>query len=706
MEHDPEARSNETSWLSRIPSCFRRERKEKRYDSLPSMDDEMHGTEVVQDRWKSVLIPLMWRYKKTKLSKHAILQMELQAIGVAGTEERDKGLIHPSSRTAQVWRGIMALTVLCCLLEVPFICAFTPLDDDGIISRPEEYFHLFYRLVVDLIFVADIFVNFKIGYHKLGAVVMNQDLIERHYLRHGFVRDVVAALPILVLPLTVVFSIMCSHGACPPTWVRYYMRWFRLLQLVKVGAAMEQLQLVLEVLSDATSTLLTGVVRLLLFFIILTHWFTCIWFWVQVNPLNFNVEKDGHEMYQLTLADSWVANASPGDPAISICVQSFMDGHITMAETIILYINCYYWASSANDAYTTQNTSEKFIAILAQILIENGFMAYILATLISSIEEHSRSTKKHTIYRSKIDAVNDFMKHEGFPGGIIDNVREYYKYVWLPQQIDFTEANLHDELPHYLRTEVMSIITRKVLLTSDFMTKFFSNNAGDGAMGGSSADPRSKTAWIKQISEMLVPKFFIAQQYVMRQGDIGTELYIVKQGKIAVEIDKDDGSKLVVAELGPGSVIGDVALLGLNTTRTASIRTITNCIIFELTQEDMQKVWDKDPTLKVYMLAVAKEHLERRKGKPKEKEDPPGDDRGGGGTSGGGSFPSTSGQDSAPVNKWKFARTQSLKRKGSPAQPILRTESEEVQAREIKALEDDHPNLQKVLEPSPPKNSS
>ena len=31
---------------------------------------------------------------------------------------------------------------------------------------------------------------------------------------------------------------------------------------------------------------------------------------------------------------------------------------------MILYINCFYWASSANDAYTTQNTSEKFIAIL------------------------------------------------------------------------------------------------------------------------------------------------------------------------------------------------------------------------------------------------------------------------------------------------------------------------------------------------------
>ena len=104
-----------------------------------------------------------------------------------------------------------------------------------------------------------------------------------------------------------------------------------------------------------------------------------------------------------------------------------MDGAASFRETMILYINCFYWASSANDAYTTQNTSEKFIAILAQIVVENGFMALILASIISSLEEHSRSQKKHTIYRSKIDAVNDFMREEKFPPSVVDDVRHYYK---------------------------------------------------------------------------------------------------------------------------------------------------------------------------------------------------------------------------------------------------------------------------------------
>ena len=120
--------------FSRLPSCLRRDRNEMRYQSLTVSEGE--NGDHLSSGWNAVLMPLLWRFKsqRTKLSKHAILQMELQAMG-AGKHEQDKTLIHPSSQFSQIWKVIMAITVVCSVIEVPFIACFTPLDDDGIINH-------------------------------------------------------------------------------------------------------------------------------------------------------------------------------------------------------------------------------------------------------------------------------------------------------------------------------------------------------------------------------------------------------------------------------------------------------------------------------------------------------------------------------------------------------------------------------------------
>jgi CRP-like cAMP-binding protein len=644
------------------------------------------GGSSLSENWKSILTPLMYvTGNKRRLDKHTVQVMELQAITAGHNDLKDienvesfvhritgssRGLVHPHSSFSRVWSSVVAIVVLCACIEAPFYAFFTPFNDDGRITSASEVIHLLYRLLVDIVFVLDIFVRMRTGYPKLGAVVMDKDLIERHYAAHGLVYDVIAALPILGFPVTIAFNFLCMYGACPSAALRYVLSYVRLLQLFKIKSAYTTLNIITESLADKTSTLVVSIGELLIFFIVLTHWFTCAWFIVQVYPINFSVTDPttGELVPTPDIYDSWLGSnaANNGnDDLIHIVLQSWENGNASLSETFIIYLNCFYWASSANDAYTTMNTSEKFVAILAQIFIENGFMAFILASIISSLDDFSRGRRKYSIYRSKIDSVNDFMRNESFPSDVIDSVREYYKYVWLPQQIDFTETQLHEELPHYLRTEVMSLITRKVLLTSKFMSDYFKDGDMGNLMrtgtkvksGQSSRIGSSKSKWIKLISENLVPKFFIAQQYVMRQGDVGTELYIIKQGKCVVEIDLEDGTTKEVAERGPGDYVGDIALLGLNTTRTASIRTITNSIIFELKQEDMQKVWEIDPQLKMYMEAVARKQFSRTKSQSKKDIKPP--------------EPEENKEDSSE----------------SPAFP--RTASEKQYAREIEALADD-----------------
>jgi Cyclic nucleotide-binding domain len=62
-----------------------------------------------------------------------------------------------------------------------------------------------------------------------------------------------------------------------------------------------------------------------------------------------------------------------------------------------------------------------------------------------------------------------------------------------------------------------------------------------------------------------------ATETVVEQGQTGTELYLLLDGLIAVEVDGR-----VVAEVGPGAVVGERALLE-GGTRTSTLRAVTDC---------------------------------------------------------------------------------------------------------------------------------
>jgi hypothetical protein len=59
---------------------------------------------------------------------------------------------------------------------------------------------------------------------------------------------------------------------------------------------------------------------------------------------------------------------------------------------------------------------------------------------------------------------------------------------------------------------------------------------------------------------------------VAKQGEPGKELYLVLDGVLAVEVDGE-----VVAEFGPGAVLGERALIEEHGTRTATLRAMTKC---------------------------------------------------------------------------------------------------------------------------------
>ncbi len=112
-----------------------------------------------------------------------------------------------------------------------------------------------------------------------------------------------------------------------------------------------------------------------------------------------------------------------------------------------------------------------------------------------------------------------------------------------------------------------------------------------------------------------------AGDVVVKEGDPGDRFYVIASGKAEVTARGPQDEKLRVAVLGAGDYFGEIALLR-HTTRTASVRALSPCVVLALPRADFEELIDGAPGLRTEVervvwgrlrsLADIEEHGERR----------------------------------------------------------------------------------------------
>jgi CRP/FNR family cyclic AMP-dependent transcriptional regulator len=82
---------------------------------------------------------------------------------------------------------------------------------------------------------------------------------------------------------------------------------------------------------------------------------------------------------------------------------------------------------------------------------------------------------------------------------------------------------------------------------------------------------------------------FGAGQMLIERGKPGTGLYLVLEGQIVVEAP--EGTR----ELGPGSVVGERALLSQDGLRTARVRALTHGVLVAVERAEVDRLCAEDP---------------------------------------------------------------------------------------------------------------
>lgn len=92
---------------------------------------------------------------------------------------------------------------------------------------------------------------------------------------------------------------------------------------------------------------------------------------------------------------------------------------------------------------------------------------------------------------------------------------------------------------------------------------------------------------------------FKSGDVIMRQGEKGESAFIIEEGKVEIIIERPGGEKQNVGTRGPGSIIGEMAIVD-NAPRTATIVAVEKCSLLEITQEDFsRRLKNADPVLRM-----------------------------------------------------------------------------------------------------------
>jgi ATP-binding cassette subfamily B protein len=99
-------------------------------------------------------------------------------------------------------------------------------------------------------------------------------------------------------------------------------------------------------------------------------------------------------------------------------------------------------------------------------------------------------------------------------------------------------------------------------------------------------------ALLEEIASLFVTESYPAESIVVQEGAPGNRFYLIARGQVAVIKNGTDGIPNTIGVLEDGDYFGEIALIR-NTPRTATVRTITPCVMLSLHREIFQNLLDR-----------------------------------------------------------------------------------------------------------------
>ncbi|CAK6435362.1 unnamed protein product [Pipistrellus nathusii] len=291
--------------------------------------------------------------------------------------------------------------------------------------------------------------------------------------------------------------------------------------------------------------------NLVLYILVIIHWNACIYFAIS-KFIGFGT-------------DSWVY------PNIS---------NPEYGRLSRKYIYSLYWSTLT---LTTIGETPPPVKDGEYLFVVVDFLVGVLifATIVGNVGSMiSNMNASRTEFQAKIDAIKQYMQLRKVTKDLETRVIRWFDYLWANRKT-VDEREVLKSLPDKLKAE----IAINVHLDTLKKVRIFQD---------------CEAGLLVELVLKLRPAVFSPGDYICRKGDIGREMYIIKEGRLAVVAD-DGLTQFVV--LGDGSYFGEISILNIKGSksgnrRTANIRSIGYSDLFCLSKDDLMEALTEYPDAK------------------------------------------------------------------------------------------------------------
>ena len=509
-------------------------------------------------------------------------------------------LKHPDSKLREAWEVLLLCAYCFNIFAVPYRVSFETLPMG----------HLF-DYCLDLFVLLDTYCRARcFGFLRAGEIVSSEEEIRANY-RSSRERyyDFIAVIPFEVL---LVFTL--TTPGIKPTMISTLWaiaRVPKLAMLYHFSARAASLDKFVKSRGISPECVTYKLVKLFALVLLVSHLFACVFYFVAIQNDGCDDIGEENPVYSgddCPLPSLFYVNLSSSVRTCGMTQRSACRWEGTWIELQMKwgllpldggtefhrYLRALNWAIPTlvvvviGDVvpFSVLETAVVVFGVLLGVIVNANIIGNI-ANLVANLEG------AEAVYARKIDRLENFLYTNAVPPNVQETVRSYYEYMWETKK-GFNENEILEEMPYTLGSEASSFLRLRYISENPI----FKN---------------CDKALQQAISYALQLRVYSPNDFVVIQGDLGSEMFFVNQGTVHImampqgtteaEIAASSAyhnkpgieeGGLLLSSRGPGEFFGETSLF-LSERRGCSAVSIDYTELYVLTQEDLEKVLVRFP---------------------------------------------------------------------------------------------------------------